>query len=117
MFTRRELLIKSVSMAAALPAARFAAALPASQKLKAIGIRIFNVKPEDAAESYHALETIGYTEMEETFKNVESCWSVIQGTSMKKVNVYIDDVLTAPGQEDELRRQFDQVKKWGFLSA
>lgn len=117
MLTRRTLLLKSASLAAAWPAAKLAVSMPPLHKLKAIGIRIFNVGPATAAESYHDLETIGYTEMEEAFKNVEQCWSVIQASSMRKVNVYLDGILTAPGQEDELSRQFDQVKKWGFSSA
>lgn len=117
MLTRRELLIKSATLAATVPAAKFAAALPAERKLKAIGIRLFQVKPDNAVESYHALESIGYTEMEEAYNNVEACWSVIQTSSLKKVNVYLDGVLTAPGKEDELSRQLDQVKKWGFPSV
>lgn len=117
MDTRRNFLAKSATMAAAWPLAKLAVALPASQKLKSIGIRVFNVGPTTAAQSYHDLETIGYTEMEETFKNVEECWPVIQASPLKKVNVYIEGTLTAPGQEDELSRQLDQVKTWGFPSV
>jgi sugar phosphate isomerase/epimerase len=117
METRREFLLRSVCLAGAAATAKLSAALPTAHKLNSIGIRVFNVRPENAEVSYRDLVKIGYTEMEEAYNNVEACWPVIQASSLKKVNVYVDGVLTAPGKEDELSRQFDQIKKWGFPSA
>jgi sugar phosphate isomerase/epimerase len=115
MLTRRDLLIRSACLAAALPAARLAAALPAPRKLKTIMIHPFHVLPENATETYRALEGIGYTEMEETNKDIELTWSAVQATTLKKVSVEGQAVaLLAPGKEDELSQFFDQVKKWGF---
>jgi hypothetical protein len=116
MFTRREFVIKSASLAGSLPMSKLAAALITGQ-LKAIGIRSFDVKPEEAAETFHALEAIGYREMEGTYADIAAAWPAVQATSLKKVSVYIEGTLTAPGKEDELSRTFEQVKKWGFAYA
>jgi hypothetical protein len=117
MLTRRNLLIQSASLAAALPAVRLAAALPATNRLQTIGIRPFDVLPDNAVQTFHDLEVTGFREMEVPYKDVEACWSVIQASSMKKVSVYIDGTLTAPGKEGELSRTLEQVKKWGFAYA
>jgi sugar phosphate isomerase/epimerase len=115
MLTRRELLIQSTSLAAALPVAGLAAASLAPRKLKTICVHPFHVLPENAVETYRALEAIGYREMEETYKGIESSWAVIQTSSLKRVAVEGQaGALTGPGKEDELSRFFEQVKKWGF---
>jgi hypothetical protein len=117
MLTRRELLIKSATLATALPAARLAAAFPATSKLQTIGIRPFDISPDNAVQTFHDLEATGFREMEVPYKDVEACWAVVRTSSMKKVSVYIDGTLTFPGKEDELSRTLDQVKKWGFSYA
>jgi hypothetical protein len=116
MLTRRDLLIKSASVAAALPAARLAAALPSPKKLKRISIHPFHVTAENAAETYRALEAIGYSEMEETYKGIETCWPVIKTSSLKRIGVEAQGVgaLLAPGKEGELSKMFEQVHDWEF---
>jgi hypothetical protein len=114
--TRRELLVKSASLAAAIPAAKLVSALPPARQLRSIGIR-FEVPAADAAKTFQALEAIGYREMEEPFKDIEEALSAVQATSLKKICAYIEGSLTFPGKEDELSRTLEKVKKWGFQYA
>ncbi|MGD0666483.1 MAG: sugar phosphate isomerase/epimerase [Bryobacteraceae bacterium] len=114
MFNRRELL-KSLSLVAALPAARLAA-----RELQVIGAQLYtvrNVLPQKPTETLHAIETIGFQEIEPTYGGLDRLWPAIQATRLKAVSVHLDNTLMNPGKEDELARVIDQVKKWGFAYA
>jgi sugar phosphate isomerase/epimerase len=114
MFNRRELL-KSVSLVAALPAARLAA-----RQLQAIGLQLYTVRsvlPRKPAETLHAIEAIGYREIEATYDGFDRLWPAVQATHMKPVSMHLDNTLMNRGKEDELARAIGQVKKWGFAYA
>jgi len=114
MSTRRELL-KSLSLVAALPAARLAA-----RQLQAIGVQLYTVRsvlPQKPAETLNAIEAIGYREIEPTFGGLDRLWPAIQDTHLKPVSVHLDNTLMNAGKEDDLARAIDQVKKWGFAYA
>jgi sugar phosphate isomerase/epimerase len=114
MVTRREL-FKSISLAAALPAARIAA-----RQLQAIGVQLYTVRsvlPQKPAETLHAIETIGYREIEPTYGGLDRLWPAIEATHLKPVSVHLDNTLMNAGKEDDLARAIDQVKKWGFAYA
>src|SRR5580658_797671 len=114
MFTRREL-IKSVSLAAVLPAARLAA-----RQLQAIGVQLYTVRsvlPQKPAATLHAIEAIGYREIEATYGGLDRLWPAIEATHLKPVSVHLDNTLMNAGKEDDLARAIDQVKKWGFAYA
>jgi len=114
MFTRRDLL-KSVSLAAALPAAKLAA-----RQLRTIGVQLYtvrNVLPQKPAETLHAIEAMGYREIEATYGGLDQIWPAIEGTHLKAVSVHLDNTLMNAGKEDDLARAIDQAKKWGFAYA
>jgi sugar phosphate isomerase/epimerase len=114
MLTRREIL-KSVSLAAALPAARLAA-----RQLQSIGVQLYTVRsvlPQKPAETLNAIEAIGYREIEATYGGLDLIWPVIRTTHLKPVSVHLDNTLMNAGKEDELARAIDQAKKWGFAYA
>ena len=113
---RRDLLVRSAALAAAAPLVGLAGPASAA-RLTSIGVRPFNIKPDNAAQTFHDLEATGFKEIEVPYADVEACWPVISKSPMKKVTVYIDGTLTAPGKEDELKRAVEQVKKWGFEYA
>ena len=109
--SRRELL-KSASLAAALPAARLTA-----RQLQAIGVQLYtvrNVLPQKPAETLNAIEVIGYREIEATYGGLDRIWPAIQATHLNPVSVHLDNTLMNAGKEDELARAIDQAKKWGF---
>lgn len=114
MFTRRKLLIKSVSLAAA---AALSAAKLAARQLHTIGIRCTQVPPEDTLKTYQTLEAMGYREMEATYREIERAWPAYRDISLRKVAVSLQPTLADPGKEDEMSRALDQVKKWGFTYA
>jgi sugar phosphate isomerase/epimerase len=114
MLTRRDLL-KSVSLAAALPAARLTA-----RQLQAIGVQLYTVRsvlPQKPAETLNAIEAIGYREIEPTYSGLDRIWPAIEATHLKPVSVHLDNTLMNAGKEDDLARAIDQVKKWGFAYA
>lgn len=114
MLTRRELL-QSLSAVAALPAARLAAA-----QLKAIGVQLYTVRsvlPQKPAETLHAIESIGYTEIEATYAGFDRLLPILQSTHLKPVSIHLDNTLMNAGKEDDLARAIEQVKKWGFAYA
>jgi sugar phosphate isomerase/epimerase len=108
--------MQSASMAAAEPLARLAAALPAPRKLKAISLHLFQVSPEDAADTCQAAIAMGYTQMEATYKELQACWPQITPSPLMKVSVEAQgtDVLLAPGKEHDIERVFEDAQKWGF---
>ena len=113
MFNRRDLL-KSVSLAA-LPAARLVA-----RQLSVIGAQLYTVRevlPRMPAETLHAIEAIGYREIEATYIGLDRLWPFIQTTQLKAVSVHLDNTLINRGKEDDLARAVDRVKKWGFAYA
>ena len=117
MITRRNLLIQSALLAGALPAARLAsAALKREQKLHAISLHLFQVKPTDAAQTCRAASAMGYAEIEATYQELQSCGAAIAASPIKKLSVEAQgsDVFLAPGKEGELRRVLDDSRKWGF---
>jgi sugar phosphate isomerase/epimerase len=114
MSTRRELL-KSVSLIAALPAARLAA-----RQLQAVGVQLYTVRsvlPQQPAATLRAIEAIGYREIEPSYGGLDQLRPHIQATHLKAVSVHLDNTLMNAGQEDELARAIDQVKEWGFAYA
>jgi sugar phosphate isomerase/epimerase len=114
MFTRRDL-FKSLSLAAALPAARLAA-----RQLQSIGVQLYTVRsvlPQKPAETLAAIESIGYREIEATYAGLDRIWPAIQATHLKPVSIHLDNTLMNAGKEDDLSRAIDQVKKWGFSYA
>lgn len=114
MFNRRELL-KSLSLAAALPTLRLAA-----RQLQSIGVQLYTVRgvlPQKPAETLHAIEAIGYREIEATYAGLDRIWPEIQATHLKPVSVHLDNTLMNAGKEDDLARAIDQAKKWGFAYA
>jgi sugar phosphate isomerase/epimerase len=114
MITRREVL-KSVSLVAALPAARLAA-----RQLQAIGAQLYTVRsvlPQRPAETLHAIEAIGYREIEATYGGLDQLRPAIQATHLKPVSVHLDNALMNAGNEDELARAIHQVNEWGFTYA
>ncbi len=114
MFNRRELL-KSVSLVAALPAARLAA-----RQLQTIGAQLYTVRnelPQKPVETLRVIEAIGFRKIEPTYGGLDRLWPAIQSTSLKAVSVHLDNTLMNPGKEDELARVIDQVEKWGFAYA
>lgn len=114
MFTRRDLL-KSIPVAAALPAARLAAA-----QLQTIGVQLYTVRsvlPQKPAQTLRAIQAIGYREIEATWGGLDRLWPFIQDTHMKAVSVHLDNTMMNAGKEDELARAIEQAKKWGFSYA
>lgn len=114
MFSRREFL-QCASLAAALPAVRLAA-----RQLQSIGVQLYTVRsvlPQKPAETLHAIEAIGYREIEATYGGLDRLWPAVQATHLKPVSVHLDNTLMNAGKEDELSRAIDQVKKWGFAYA
>jgi len=116
LITRRELLIGAASLAAAMPAAKYAAASPAPKRLKSISLHLFQVTPADAAETCRGALAIGFREMEATYKEYQACSSQIGPSPLKKVSIEAQGTegLFAPGKEDALNRIFEDVSKWGF---
>ena len=116
LITRRELLIRSASLAAAVPAAKFAAAIPPPRRLKSISLHLFQVTPADAVETCRGTVAMGYKEMEATYKEYQACSTEIAPTPLKKVSIEAQGTegLFAPGREDALNRIFEDVSKWGF---
>jgi sugar phosphate isomerase/epimerase len=115
--TRRDLLIQSALLAGSLPAARLAsAALESKQKLRAISLHLFQVKPADAAQTCHAAQAMGYAEIEATYQELQSCGTQIAASPISKLSVEAQgsDVLLGPGKEGELSRLLDDCRKWGF---
>src|ERR1700722_15479233 len=88
MVTRRELL-KSASLAAALPAARLAA-----RQLQAIGVQLYTVRsvlPQKPAETLPATGASGYPENEPTYSGLDRIWPNIQAPHLKPVSVHLDN--------------------------
>jgi len=114
MFTRRELL-KSLPALAALSATRLQA-----RQLETIGVQLYTVRsvlPQKPAETLHAIEAIGYRELEATYAGLDRLWPAIQATRLKPVSVHLDNTLMNTGKEEDLARAIDQAKKWGFAYA
>jgi len=114
MFTRRDLL-KTVPLAAALPADRLMAA-----QLSSIGVQLYTVRsvlPQKPAETLRAIEAIGYREIEATYGGLDKIWPDIEATRLKAVSVHLDNTMMNAGKEEELARAIEQVKKWGFTFA
>ena len=114
MFTRRDLL-KSASLAAALPVARLAA-----RQLQTIGVQLYTVRsvlPRKPAATLKAIQAIGYREIEATYSGLDRLWPSIRATQMQAVSVHLDNTMMNAGKEDELARAIDQAKKWGFAYA
>jgi sugar phosphate isomerase/epimerase len=115
MISRRDLLIQSISLAAAFPAARLATAYPASGSGRAIGIRCAPVRPDDAAETLHSLEAMGYKEVEGVYREIDAAWPAFRSSSLRKLGVAdTNGRLLSPSGGDELSRFLEQVKTWGF---
>jgi sugar phosphate isomerase/epimerase len=114
MFTRRDIL-KSIPLAAALPAVRLEA-----KQLQTIGVQLYTVRsilPQRPAETLHAIEAIGYREVEATYGGLDKLWPVIESTKLTAASVHLDNTMMNAGKEDDLARAIDQVKKWGFEYA
>lgn len=114
MFTRRDIL-KSIPLAAALPALRLEA-----KQLQTIGVQLYTVRsilPQKPEETLRAIEAIGYREVEATYGGLDKLWPVIQSTKLKAASVHLDNTMMNAGKEDDLARAIDQVKKWGFEYA
>jgi sugar phosphate isomerase/epimerase len=114
MFSRRDLL-KSLSLAAALPAAKLSA-----RQLKSIGVQLYTVRtvlPQKPAETLKAIESIGYREIEPSYAGLDRIWPAIHDTHLNPVSVHLDNTLMNAGKEDDLSRALDQVKQWGFAYA
>ena len=114
MFTRRDVL-KSVSLVAALPAAKLAA-----RQLQIIGVQLYTVRdvlPQRPAETLRAIEAIGYREIEATYSGFDQLRPIVQDTHLKPVSCHLDNTMMNAGQEDELARAVDDAKKWGFSYA
>jgi sugar phosphate isomerase/epimerase len=114
MLTRR-VVLKSLSIAAALPASRLDA-----KQLESIGVQLYtvrNVLPQRPAETLGAIKAIGYREIEATYADLDRIWPSIQATGLKAVSIHWDNTLMNAGKEDDLARAIDQTKKWGFAYA
>ncbi len=114
MLTRREVL-KSLSIAAALPASQLAA-----RQLQSIGVQLYTVRavlPQKPAETLRAIKAIGYREVEATYAGLDQIWPSIQAARLNAVSVHLDNTLMNAGKEDDLARAIDQAKKWGFAYA
>jgi len=114
MSTRRELL-KSVSLVAALPAARLRA-----RQVGTIGVQLYtvrNVLPQVPARTLRAIEEVGYREIEATYAGLDRLWPHVQASRLKPVSVHLDNTLMNAGREDDLARAIEQVKQWDFAYA
>jgi sugar phosphate isomerase/epimerase len=114
MLTRRALL-QSLSLAAALPAAKLTA-----RQLQSIGVQLYTVRsvlPQKPAETLGAIEAIGYREIEATYAGLDGIWPAIVNTHLKPTSVHLVNTMMNSGQEDALARAIDQAKKWGFAYA
>src|SRR5262249_36766757 len=100
-----------------------AAALAASAQARAlqtIGVQLYTVRgvlPAKPAETLHAIESIGYKEVEATYANLDQVAPAIAATTLKPVSIHLDMALFAQGKDDELARAIDTVKQRGFLFA
>ena len=114
MFTRREVL-KS------LPVAASASAIPlAARQLQSIGVQLYTVRgvlPQKPRETLHAIEEIGYREIEATYGGLDLIWPAVQASRLKTASIHLDNTLMNPGKEDDLSRAIEQAKKWGFAFA
>ncbi len=114
MVNRREIL-KSLSLAAALPAPWLAA-----RQLQSIGVQTYTVRgvlPKQPAETLHAIAAIGYRELELTYAGLDRIWGDIEAAHLKPVSIHLDNTLMNAGKEDDLARAIEQVKKWGVAYA
>ena len=114
MSTRREVL-KSLSIAAALPALPLAA-----RQLQSIGVQLYTVRgilPQKPTETLHAIVQIGYREIEATYAGLDRIWPAVQESRLKTASLHLDNTLMNPGKEDDLARALEQAKKWGFAFA
>jgi sugar phosphate isomerase/epimerase len=114
MFTRRDLL-KSMPLAAALAARQLTA-----RQLQSIGVQLYTVRsllPRKPEETLGAIQSIGYREIEPTYSGLDRIWPAVEASHLKPVSVHLDNTMMNPGQEDNLARALDQVKKWGFSYA
>jgi len=91
-----------------------------ARQLPALGVQLYTVRtvlPQKPAETLHAIEDIGYQEIEATYGGLDKLWPVIQGTGLKAVSVHLDNTLMNAGKEDDLARAIEHVKQWGFAYA
>src|SRR3954470_4148141 len=85
-------------------AAAFAIAAPA-KKLSAVGVQLYTVRtvlPEKPAETLHAIDAIGYKEVEATQGLLDKIWPAIESTKLKPVSCHIDSKVVTLGSDEEL---------------
>jgi len=114
MSTRREVL-KSLSIAAALPALPLAA-----RQLQSIGVQLYTVRtvlPQKPAETLNAIRAIGYQEIEATYAGLDKIWPAITASGLKPVSIHLDSTMVTKGNPDDLARALDQLKQRGFTYA
>jgi sugar phosphate isomerase/epimerase len=113
MTTRREFL-QAASSAVIL-------GTPAEAKqLATVGVQLYTVRsvlPKKPDETLHAIETIGYKEVEATYDNLDKIWPALKSTTLKPVSIHLDENLVLRGKEDDLARAIDKVKQHGFSYA
>jgi sugar phosphate isomerase/epimerase len=113
MTSRREFLQAS----SLLPAL---AALGRAKKLQSVGVQLYTVRtvlPAKPDETLHAIESVGYREVEPTYATLDAIWSSLKTTSLKPVSVHLDSTSVTKGPEDALSRALDNVKQRGFSYA
>lgn len=115
MVSRRELIIKSASLAASMATAKLSIAKPAPHALQTIGIRCAPVRPNDAASTLQSLESMGYRQLEGVYREIDAAWPAFQACKMRRLGVAdTNGHMLDPSGEDDLIRFLGQVKGWGF---
>jgi sugar phosphate isomerase/epimerase len=113
MITRREFLEASTAAAALTMTA-------SAKQLKSVGVQLYTVRtvlPKKPEETLHAIEAIGYREVEATYDNLDKIWPALKATSLKPVSIHLSESMIVQGKDDELARAIDKVKEHGFQYA
>jgi sugar phosphate isomerase/epimerase len=111
-FSRREFVIQS---AAVLPIGRAAFAMSKLQPSN-LGVQLYtvrNVITKNPAATLKAIQSIGYTEVEVTYDNLNQIWPALKQTKLTPVSVHMEEALFMEGGA-ALDSALKDLKRRGF---
>ncbi len=105
------------SSALTLSAAGLASGGAPPDPLQSIGVQLYTVRSvlgAKAAQTFEALDQIGYREAELTWATLDAIWADFKKFRMKPVSMHLDSALFSPEKTSQLTAAIARCKELGF---